>query len=126
MSKIDLNLYRFELPFPPSTNHYYKRFRNRTYISPAGRKYRQKVADMAMDQFTGDKLWFDRLTVSVIFYPPDDKDRDLDNYLKPLLDGLRMAGIYRDDSQIDILHLKWSEIDKNGGRACVAIRSLWK
>ena len=36
-------------------------------------------------------------------FPPDRRRRDLDNLQKPLLDALQHAGVYEDDSQIDLL-----------------------
>jgi crossover junction endodeoxyribonuclease RusA len=36
-------------------------------------------------------------------FPPDRRRRDLDNIQKPVLDALQHAGVYEDDSQIDLL-----------------------
>jgi crossover junction endodeoxyribonuclease RusA len=36
-------------------------------------------------------------------FPPDRRRRDLDNLLKALLDSIEHAGVYEDDSQIDLL-----------------------
>ena len=36
-------------------------------------------------------------------YPPDRRRRDLDNLLKCTQDSLAHAGVYEDDSQIDVL-----------------------
>ena len=46
---------------------------------------------------------FDRLHVEIIFYPPDKRLRDLDNYLKALLDAITLTGFWTDDSIIDQL-----------------------
>ena len=47
----------------------------------------------------------DRLIVTIEAYPPDKRKRDLDNILKSLLDALQHAGMYPDDSQIDVLSI---------------------
>lgn len=47
----------------------------------------------------------ERLSLTIDAYPPDRRKRDLDNILKSLLDALQHAGIYSDDSQIDILKI---------------------
>jgi crossover junction endodeoxyribonuclease RusA len=36
-------------------------------------------------------------------FPPDRRQRDLDNLQKPALDAMEHAGVYQDDSQIDLL-----------------------
>ena len=40
----------------------------------------------------------ERAKVSIVFYFPDNRGRDYDNYLKMLLDGLTAAGIIADDN----------------------------
>jgi crossover junction endodeoxyribonuclease RusA len=44
-----------------------------------------------------------RLRVEIEVHPPDRRKRDIDNVCKATLDGLAKAGVYQDDSQIDIL-----------------------
>lgn len=47
----------------------------------------------------------ERLSLSILAYPPDRRKRDLDNILKSLLDALMHARVYSDDSQIDRLSI---------------------
>ena len=103
------------LPFPPSVNGYWRTVRigksNRTMISEKGRQYRTRVLEslgFAKSTFTG------RLRLTVEMYPPDRRKRDLDNFLKASLDALTHAGIYQDDSQIDILIVKRMTVQKEG------------
>lgn len=90
---IELNL-----PFPPSTNHYYRRVGPRTLISREGRAFRSRVcsilATLRVRPFDGP------LAVQIEVYPPDNRRRDLDNTMIALLDALQHGGAYRDDSQI--------------------------
>ena len=44
-----------------------------------------------------------RLRVEIEVYPPDRRKRDIDNVCKATLDALAKAGVYQDDSQIDVL-----------------------
>lgn len=103
------------LPFPPSVNSYWRTVRigksNRTLISEKGRLYRERVLALlgrAKQPFTG------RLRLTVEMFPPDKRKRDVDNFLKASLDALTHAGIYQDDSQIDILIVKRLSVHKGG------------
>lgn len=86
----------FELPFPPSLNHYYRHVGPRVLISREGRLYRSRI--MAM--LTGTPVLVGNLEMEIEFYPPDRRRRDLDNLLKCMFDALQHAGVYEDDSQI--------------------------
>jgi crossover junction endodeoxyribonuclease RusA len=47
--------------------------------------------------------------VEIAANQPDNRRRDLDNYLKAPLDALMSAGVYEDDSQIVDLRIYWTE-----------------
>ena len=88
----------FELPYPPSVNHYYRHVGPRVLISKAGRKYREivvaRLRSRGIEPLNGGiELWLEA-------YPPDRRRRDLDNLLKCVLDAMQYAGAYGDDSQI--------------------------
>jgi crossover junction endodeoxyribonuclease RusA len=93
----------FELPYPPSVNHYWRRVGCRTLISREGRRYRKDVV-ARLAAIRAAPL-FGRLHVQVEVFPPDSRRRDLDNLQKALLDALQCGGAYRDDSQIDHLEI---------------------
>jgi crossover junction endodeoxyribonuclease RusA len=98
------------LPYPPSNNRYYRHARGRHYISAEGETYRGKV----LAQAQGARLGAARLAVEITVHPPDRRRRDLDNTLKALLDALAHAGVYDNDEQIDMLHVRRSEVIKGG------------
>lgn len=102
----------YELSYPPSVNHYWRRVGERTLISRAGRKYRKQVADELALQGVVAAEGSVGLFVSV--HPPDRRRRDLDNILKALLDALQHGGAYRDDSQIDTLEVVRSDVLPSG------------
>lgn len=112
----------FELPWPPSVNHYYRHVGPRVLISREGRCYRETVtaltAELAKRPFRG------RIALSAQFYPPDRRRRDLDNIGgKVLLDTLQAAGLFRDDSQIKRILLEMHEpID--GGRCYITLEDI--
>lgn len=102
------------LPFPPSVNDYYKQTRaGARYLDKKVRVYRQDVAEAINEQIPGLTLT-DQLCVEVTLYMPDRRKRDLDNYMKGLLDALTIADVWEDDSQIDQLQIYRGELVKTG------------
>lgn len=99
---------RLELPYPPSTNRYWRNVNGRMVLSRAGREYRKAVDGLwwkllqegggCCQTSKDDKLW-----IYIEAHPPDNRRRDLDNLLKPILDALQYAELFADDSQIAII-----------------------
>lgn len=112
---------QFELPYPPSINHYWRRVGSRTLISREGRRFREEVlailAAMSIQPLSG------RLVVSVEVYPPDNRRRDIDNVFKALLDAMQHGGAYDDDSQIVRLSIEKRK-PVEGGKTIVRIEKL--
>ena len=108
------------LPFPPSTNTYYRNVAGETLISAKGRSYRKAVADQVLIQ-RGAKLLAGRLSVSIVAHMPDKRRRDLDNMLKAALDSMTHAGVWVDDSQIDILTIQRAPV---GGMLKVSVSEV--
>ena len=103
-----MNSFEITLPFPPSTNTYWRSIgRGRVIISKRGREYREEVVyacivergAIAPDPMEG------RLVVTIEAIAPDKRRRDLDNMLKAVLDSLEHAKVYENDSQIDDLRI---------------------
>ena len=90
------------LPYPPSVNHYWRHSRGKVYLSAEGREYRQGVADAIgrVRPLVGP------VVLRLLVHPPDKRRRDLDNVLKAILDALEHAGAVRDDSQVEMLHVR--------------------
>ena len=99
------------LPFPPSGNTYYRNFRGRMVLSAAGRKYRERVAEIVAEQ---GKKQFGRLAMFATLYPPTKRTYDADNRIKALQDALQFAGVFDDDEQIDALAIFKDEVIKGG------------
>jgi len=88
----------FELPWPPSVNHYYRHVGPRVLISRDGRRYREAIVAMFRNECV--VTYACPVEITIELYPPDKRRRDVDNSLKCLLDSLTHAGLYGDDSQI--------------------------
>ena len=112
------------LPYPPSINHYWRNFRGRMVISREGRAYREDVGARLATAGQGGKPPHDGgIALAMDAFPPDRRRRDLDNIQKPLLDALEHAGMYEDDSQIDVLLTQRRDVTP-GGQVIVRIAPL--
>lgn len=114
------------LPYPPSVNRYWRSVRvgkrSQVLVSEAGRKFQAAVRDAVL-LARANKQYSERLVVDVMLYPADARKRDIDNSLKSLLDALGKAGVYIDDSQIDVLRVSRKEWC-SGGKCEVVIKVM--
>ena len=108
----------FELPYPPSVNHYFRMVQGRMLISREGRLFRQRVC--AILAASGVQALAGPLAVQIEVYPPDNRRRDIDNVQKALLDAMQHGGAYHDDSQIVRLVIEKRQ-PIEGGRTIVRI-----
>jgi crossover junction endodeoxyribonuclease RusA len=111
------------LPYPPSINHYWRHVGPRTLISREGRAFRTNVCALLGGGGPRRPPAGGRIALCMDAFPPDRRRRDLDNIQKPVLDALQHAGIYQDDSQIDLLVTKRC-MPAPGGRLLVRIDDL--
>ncbi len=99
------------LPYPPSTNTYWRKWHNHMVIGPAGKAFRQKViniiAPMELQPITG----FVRMQIKV--YADSNRKRDVDNNLKALLDALTHAKVWIDDYQVKAISIERMNKDPN-------------
>jgi len=86
------------LPYPPTVNHYWTHDHR---VSQRGKSFRLET--MVMCRQARVRKHHGRLALVVRVFPPDHRQRDLDNVLKALLDALAHSGVYDDDGQIDAL-----------------------
>lgn len=112
-----MDLLRFELPYPPSVNHYYIRTSTGVIISHRGTQYRRDVGYL-LNRYRNACRSDARLTVTINVLPPDKRKRDIDNILKCLLDAMEYAKVYDNDNQIDMLTVIRRDPVKDG---CVQI-----
>jgi crossover junction endodeoxyribonuclease RusA len=103
-----------ELPFPPSVNKYWRskiagngrKSFIQHYIGEAGQRYTEDVIAAVWSRYgVLPKPLSCRLRVVIEATLPDRRKRDVDNLFKAVLDALKHAKVYRDDSQIDDLRI---------------------
>lgn len=116
-----------ELPYPPSTNTYWRHpskgpLAGRHLISEKGRAYRTDVQEAILLQRI--KPIAGRLAVEILAFPPDRRQRDTDNILKALLDGITHAGVWGDDSQIRRHSVEFADEVVKGGKVIILIQAF--
>jgi len=112
------------LGWPPTINSYYGHARRGKklvkFVTSHGQKYRDGVIESVHYQLPGLTIDY-RMYVEVTLYPPDNRTRDLDNYMKSMLDALTHAKLWTDDSLIDQLFIRRGETVSNGGAVLIEI-----
>lgn len=106
------------IPYPPSVNTYWGFQGHRRFLTEKAQAFKREVQAAVLSQpirFGNAPLY---LAISVS--PPDKRKRDIDNILKPTIDALMMAGLFADDSQIELLVVARAAICK-GGKAIVVV-----
>lgn len=112
------------LPMPPTVNTYWRKGKNgRIYLSEKAVSFKNDVVWSVKAQNPKRYTNGERLAVSVVLNFPTRAKTDIDNRLKGLLDALTNAGVYSDDSQIDVLAVARGELIK-GGQCTVEIDEI--
>lgn len=116
------------LPYPISTNRYWRTFRNRQIVSKEAVAYKARVAAIAAEN--GIKPTDKTVSLTVQLIPKANKDGsaskvclDLDNCLKVCLDALQGAA-YDDDNQVEEIHAKRLKTPIAGGGLVVKVEEL--
>lgn len=84
-------------------------------------EWQEAIGWEAKARFTGDP-WEGEVHMTVFFYLPDNRKRDLDNLLKPLLDALNGI-VYLDDKQVTSIFMRKKIVadDSDTGVSVVAM-----
>lgn len=88
------------LPWPPSSNIYWRYVNGRVITSKAARDYKYLIQQLSYT-WKAPKFTTERLFFVVKVYPPDKRKRDIDNLLKVTIDAIASTGVFQNDSQID-------------------------
>lgn len=109
---------KLTLPYPPSVNTYWGFHGHRRFLTKKAVDFKKEVAHWV--SLSGQKFGDARLEVTIITHAPDRRARDIDNIVKPTLDALVQAGLFDDDSQVDLLTVKRGDVAK-GGKAVILV-----
>lgn len=105
------------LPYPPSSNRYWRMWRGRMVVSTEGRAYRQAVQWRCVVAGLTKPL-ASPVALTLRVYRPRRKG-DLGNRLKILEDALQ-GHAYSDDEQVTEIHM-WRSEDKANPRVEVEV-----
>lgn len=93
-----------ELPLPPSTNNAYVNIGKGRSLSPVARKYKREVRNLLMVDGWRSLHMKLPLSLSLWFYLPDNRRRDITNMVKLIEDAVAEFMAY-DDSRNEEVHL---------------------
>ena len=110
-----------DLPlWPPSNNVYYRNVHGRMVMSKPGRLFIEDGCRHIKPIMNREIPFKGRLGVNIRLYPPTNAKRDVDNFLKAVLDLMTKAGVWEDDSQVDQLTVS-RETKVKGGKVIIEI-----
>ncbi len=83
--------------------------------------YRKWKADNCQKLYTQNGFMLpSAVEVELALVPPDNRKRDLDNYIKPVLDVLQGSGVVENDCMVKRLNVYWKKKSKEAsGVTCV-------
>lgn len=93
------------LPYPPSANRLWRRSGRVMHKSTEYTKWLRDAGWAAKAQRPGAVTGPYRLQIQAV--RPDKRKRDLDNLAKPISDLLTSIGVIADDSDCEVLSMRW-------------------
>tara|TARA_R110000787_G_scaffold58778_1_gene133582 strand:- start:326 stop:685 length:360 start_codon:yes stop_codon:yes gene_type:complete len=115
--------YKFEMPWPPSVNGYWRTFRNRQIISKRGREYRVNAIERLVELGLNNENVSGDLHVSLVLNPPTLRKYDVDNFNKALFDAMSHGNFWLDDEQIVSLNIK-KGVKVKGGNIDITVAGV--
>ncbi len=110
---------------PPTVNQMYRNAGTRVRYKTQKTRAYQRYAVKAMQEARLVSYTFEgRAILNVKFFVAEKRKWDMDNRLKALQDCLQMAGIIKDDSQIDSIKADREWIESGENRTCVTVFSI--
>lgn len=108
-----MSSYGLTLPFPPSSNTYYRRSGHTMHLSAAGVAFKKEVAKQIADTLGAVDKIEGRVGIQIELFRKDRRSYDIDNYIKSVVDSLKGV-FFDDDRQVDWLIVKRREVTPPG------------
>ena len=99
---------------PPTVNLLYRNFRHWRYKTVSGRKYQEQAAHILREAWSSKPPYELPIELRLIFTANNRRRWDIDNRVKALQDCLSLAGVLKDDRQVEILHVERKYGEKQG------------
>ena len=112
------------IPYPPTVNNYWGFHGHRRFLTDKAQAFKREVQAAVLAQpirFGNAPLY-----LAISLSPPDKRKRDIDNILKPAIDAMMQAGLFADDSQIELLVVARSDVCKGGKAVAIISESKGK
>ena len=94
------------LGLPPTVNHMYRTGTRSRYKTLEVREYQQYAVNKLREAWAGRATLTGRIEMRLTFTTDTRHRWDIDNRVKALQDCLSVAGVIRDDSQLDALYVE--------------------
>ena len=92
---------------PPTVNHLYRSTKGgRRYKTVMGKLYQDYVTLSLSTAWQNRSAYTGGIELRITFTSTNRRKWDIDNRVKALQDCLGLAGIIKDDSQVEILHVE--------------------
>ena len=98
---------------PPTVNHMYINAHGRRFRTEECRKYQEEVSAALKTLWKGQP-YKGRVALKIQLFTANRRRWDIDNRLKALQDCLQLAGVVKDDSQINYLSIERLYAKKDG------------
>ena len=94
------------LELPPTVNHMYRTGYRSRYKTLEVREYQTYAVNRLREAWGSREPLSGCVELRIVFTTNDKRKWDIDNRVKALQDCLSLAGVIKDDSQLDALHVK--------------------
>lgn len=114
------------LPWPPSLNHNIRHNRGGHHLSERHKTFRESASGAIYHQVGLPRRPCGRCRIAIELTPPTRAKRDIDNYIKPILDVLVLTRVLGGDDTQFVQEIRVSCVDRTtkGGSCLVRIEEL--
>ncbi len=116
---LDLEL----LGLPPTVNHMYRTGKRSRYKVREVREYQRYAVGKLRESWEGKEAYIGRVELWLLLKTDNHRRWDIDNRVKALQDCLSMAGVIKDDSQLEVLYVERVYGNEKGTRIILKERN---
>ena len=91
---------------PPTINNYYGRSGYTVYKRTQARHWQEQAVSLLSEHWGSKPPYPYPVEFMIIYQSPKRRKWDIDNRIKPLQDCLELAGIIKNDRQVESLHVR--------------------